>query len=416
MGSREVYRLASTNMEMQIGPGTSPTPISTTQAFLFAPLVYVDSKPQEPSEEYQARGMTLIAITAPSSGPVATRQGDLIIPGTEIAFGGFSTLLGYVSTAESEDLSVRDVYLLGMTGGGLQLARVRLDDIEAYNKYTFFNPKDLNFSTVSPSLDVTDYTEIYLPGTFSSGSVSFSPYFGTFIMVYFNKMVDSTFYIRYLNIEDPEGSDPIWIKGGKDGKGIAAEDVEALVKYSWSPQQTLYVSPPGKGGFNYAGMAHPEYFNRQYFAKSLYPDDMPDGQRKNAWYGSHLVAEANAGGDGKHLLLSWTSQVRRERDAGIYKVQLAVVEFDDIPARPGASSSSGSMTSAPSITSGSTSSIPSTSTHRSNDLVMRPKGSGSRNSLGSLLDHNYFRVFKIMFAIAGIIFWIGIAGIGSVLP
>lgn len=31
-----------------LGPGTSPTSISTTQALLFAPLVYVDYKPQEP--------------------------------------------------------------------------------------------------------------------------------------------------------------------------------------------------------------------------------------------------------------------------------------------------------------------------------------------------------------------------------
>ena len=36
--------------------------------------------------------MTLITITAPDGGPVPVRQGDLIIPGTEVAFGGFSTL------------------------------------------------------------------------------------------------------------------------------------------------------------------------------------------------------------------------------------------------------------------------------------------------------------------------------------
>ena len=412
---RSKILLESTNKGIWIGPGTSPTSISTIQAFLFAPLVYVDSKPQDPSEEYQGRGMTLIAITAPSSGPVATRQGEIIIRGQEVAFGGFSTLLGFVSTDSQEDPNKRDVYLLGMSSGGLQLARVGLDDISSFDKYVFFDPKGLNFSKVPPSPTLSDYTQIYLPGTFSSGSVFFSPYFGTFIMVYFNKMVDSTFYIRYLNIDDPEGSDSIWIKGGKNGKGIQAEDAEALVKYSWSPQQTLYASPPGKGGFNYAGMAHPEYFNRQYFAKSLYPNNTPMEQRKNAWYGSHLVAEADAGGDGKHLLLSWTSQVQGGQNAGIYKVQLAVVEFDDIPARPAASTSSASITSAPSITPGSTSPPLSTSTHKSINMNMMPKGSGSGDSLGSLLPYRNGRVFAIWVAIGKVIFWISLVGIGSIL-
>jgi len=63
------------------GPGTSPTPISTTQAFMYAPLVYVDYQPQDPAKEYQARGMTLITITLPDTrkgGPVALRKGDLV--------------------------------------------------------------------------------------------------------------------------------------------------------------------------------------------------------------------------------------------------------------------------------------------------------------------------------------------------
>jgi hypothetical protein len=281
--------------------------------------------------------MTLIAITAPSSGPIATRQGDLVIPGTEIAYGGFSSLLGYLSTDAIGDPSAseRDVYLLGMTRTGLQLARVGLDDLHAFDKYTFFNPKTRSFSTSPPPLEVSDSTQIYLPGTFSSGSVFYSPYFSTFIMIYFNKMVDSTFYIRYLNLEDPLVDDEIWIMGGKNGNGIGPEDAEALVKYPWSREQKLYASPPGKGGFNYAGMAHPEYFNRQYFANSLYPDSILDDERRNNWYGSDLIPEENTRPDGKHLLLSWTSQVQEKGNPGIYEVQLAMVEFDDIPVRPG---------------------------------------------------------------------------------
>lgn len=281
--------------------------------------------------------MTLISITAPSSGPVATRQVELEIAGTEVGFGGFATLLGPASTDKSEnrERNEPDVYLLGMANGGLQIARVGLNKIEKFHEYKHFNPKDGNFSSESPRLDLDDETQIYLPGTFSSGTVFYSPYFTTFIMIYFNKMVDSTFYIRYLDLDAPIGFDKIWITGGKSGQGIEAEDVEALVKYRWSPQQTLYISPPGPGGYNYAGMAHPEYFNRQYFSKSLYPKGTPEDKRKNGWYGSSLITEAEAGGDGRFLLLSWTSQLGGGPDSGIYQVQLAMLEFDEIPAGPG---------------------------------------------------------------------------------
>ena len=203
--------------------------------------------------------MTLITITAPSSGPVAARQGDLIIPGTEIAYGGFSSILGYKSTAASteKDTGSREIYLLGMTASGLQLARVGMNYLSDFSKYKFWVPQSQSFSASPPDPGLRDTSQIYLPGTFSSGSVFFSPYFKTFLMVYFNKMVDSTFYIRYLQLNVPLGQDATWIVGGKNGKGLEAEDAEALVRYTWSTEQKLYASTPGPGGFNYAGMAHP---------------------------------------------------------------------------------------------------------------------------------------------------------------
>ena len=346
---------SDTNRYTEQGPGTSPTLISTTQAFLFAPLVYVDSKSQDPSMEYQPRGMTLISITAPDSGPVATRQGDIIILGTEVAFGGFSTMLGFKSTDSATDLDdgERDVYLFGMTQFGLQLARVGTNDLTAFAKYKFWNPRSHNFSTSPPDPSTSDDAQMYLPGSFSSGSIFYSPYFHTFIMVYFNKLVDSTFFIRYLQLDVPLRNDSIWTIGGKDSKGIVAEDTEALVKYAWSAEQILYASPPGPGGFNYAGMPHPEFFNTQYYPQSLYPPHTPKSKRSNAWYGP--LSEQSAGRDGKDLLLSWTSQVNHRAFAlasqmlikadwqfqkvgginnGLYEIQLARVTFDDILANP----------------------------------------------------------------------------------
>ena len=303
--------------------------------------------------EYQARGMTLISITALDSGPVATRQGNIVIAGTEVAFGGFSTLLGFKSTdstADSDD-SEMDVYLFGMTESGLQLARVGTNDLTDFTKYKFWNPRSREFSTSPPDPSTSDDTQMYLPGSFSSGNIFYSPYFYTFIIVYFNKLVDSTFFLRYLQLDVPLANDSIWAIGGKNRKGIVAEDTEALIKYAWSAEQILYASPTGPGGFNYAGMAHPEFFNTQYYPQSLYSPHTPRSKRSNAWYGP--LSQESAGTDGKDLLLSWTSQVNHQaftlaaqmsidadwqfqkaggKDNGLYEIQLARITFDDIPA------------------------------------------------------------------------------------
>jgi len=159
--------------------------------------------------------------------------------------------------------------------------------------------------------------------------------------------------------------------------GIVQEDAEALVKYAWSPQQSLYSSPPGKGGFNYAGTAHPEYFNRQYFAKSLYPDSTPSDQRLNAWYGSMILSEDDAGGDGRHLLLSWTSQIQGGMDNGIYQIWLAKLEFDTM--------SGDSPSSVPSASAATTSGGPQPSRTPENMLP----NSGSR--ISTVFGHHEWR-------------------------
>ena len=323
------------------GPGTSPTPIGTQQAFLYAPLVYVDYNPQDPSKEYQGRGMTLISITSPGSGPVALRQGDLVIPGTEIGFGGFSAVLGRksLSSDQAADDNGRDVYLFGITPAGLQLARVDITDLSTYSAFAFWSPKDRTFVSSSPKTGQIANDAIYMPGSFSSGTVFYSPYFSTFLMLYFNHKGDSTFYIRYLDLHSPaDPADKTWQQGGKEGKGIEPDDAEALLYYAWSEEQILYTSPTGKGGYNYAGTCHPQFFNTQYFAPSLYPPNTPAKDRRNDWYGAGLVSQEAAGGrDGKYLLLGWTSQ----RKKGVYEVQLAVAEFGDIPEGPGYSSGGG---------------------------------------------------------------------------
>ena len=279
--------------------------------------------------------MTLVSISALTNGPVATRAVEILFSGDAVDFGGFAALLGSPSldSASTRLPGDKDVYLFGYTPNGLQVARTTLDGILKTTGYTYFHSETCNFTTDAPELALDDDTKIYMPGTFSSGSVFYSPYFQTFIMVYFNKWADSTFYIRYLDLEKASCGSSVWIDGGKNGNGIGVDDAEALVWYSWSSEQVLYKSPAGKGGFNYAGFAHPEFFNRQYLSPSLYDGSIPVAQRKNDWYGMQVLRESDAGGDGKNLLLSWTSELEGGVGTGIYQVMMAMVEFDRFPTK-----------------------------------------------------------------------------------
>ncbi|KAI9803291.1 MAG: hypothetical protein M1825_002082 [Sarcosagium campestre] len=325
-----------------IWPGANPTPINRTHAILYAPLVYVDSKPEDPAKKYVSRGTTLISVTAPDSGPIASRTINLLFPHDEISFGGFAALVGSpsIDSPSSNADDRRDVYLFGVIDSGLQLARVPLRNISDHGAYTYFQPSNSTFSPQSPSLSETNKTNIYLPGTFTSGGIFYSVYFQNFVFVYYNREVDSVFYIRYLDLEEPRSTDPRrkWIKDGWEGYGITADDVEALARYHWSSEQILYKSKPAKGGFNYAGAPHPEFFNRHYYPPTEYfalPQTFPyPGARKNEWYGASEMSPSEAGADGKHLLLSWTSQERGGFGTGIYQIGLARVEFDEIPPKP----------------------------------------------------------------------------------
>lgn len=360
------------------GPGTAPTPVNRTHAFLYAPVVHVNSNPEDPRDRYVPRGITLIWISTSDDGPKAFRTSRLLFPDRQVPYGGFASVVGSPSydIAPFRSRDDRDVYLLGATDAGLQMARVGLEHIDVPSAYSYFNPSKAQFTHDPPSLNTADENEIYMPGTFTSGTVFFSPYFKTFILVYFNRLVDSTFYIRYLDLHRPleDAQSSRWIRYGKKGRGMSAQDVEALVHYSWSEEQVLYKSTPGKGGFNYAGAAHPEYFNRQYYPRTGHfalRNRPPGDAQENEWYGVSEVSEQTSGGDGKHLLISWTSQLQGGFDKGIYEIQLARVEFDDIPTRP----STGSTTTSSSVSTTTAITMPTTSAGN-NMPTVPPKQSG----------------------------------------
>lgn len=307
------------------GPGANPTPISPVSAFLYAPLVYVNARPQDPSKKYNSRGMTLISIEATSSRPIASRVLELLFPGNELGWGGFAALLGTrVEDSAPTSHDEPDVYAFASIDAGLQVARAKLGEIHKREAYTYFQPSTCSFVPARPDPNPTNDSLVYLPGSFSSGSLFYSPYIYTFLLVYLNNLADSTFRIRYLDLHKPICSTGRWTTDGKDGRGISADDAEAVVRYAWSPEQTLYVAPAGAGGFNYDGFAHPQFFNRRHYPRWV-------SSVENDWYGAAVVPEDDAGGDGKHLLLTWTSQEQGGNygDGRYYQVMMAKVEFGD---------------------------------------------------------------------------------------
>lgn len=164
------------------------------KALIYAPIVYVDSEQKDPSKEYQFRGLTLITISVSQHGPMASRVVNLVIPKTEIPFGGFAALYGY-QAADPHDGSVsnrRDLYLFGIASNGMQLAKVDIENAEDYSQYSFYNPRLVDFVTTAPNLDLSSAAELYLAGSFSSGNVFYSCYFHTYILLYLNTFADST--------------------------------------------------------------------------------------------------------------------------------------------------------------------------------------------------------------------------------
>lgn len=310
------------------GPGTNPTAMNPATAILYAPLVSVEIQDTTTSTQYEAQGVTLITIEAGKSGPKAHRTVGQLFPSEQVPFGVFAAVIG-------QGLGQRDqhIYLFGVTNAGLQLARVERESMKNHAAYRYFTPSTCNFTGNTPSPAATDTKDIYQPGSFSYGTVFYSPFLETYILVYFNQEADSTFYVRYLDLDTVLCPTQEWIQGGLQGEGIHAEHVEALFRYAWSHEQVLFASPPGSKGYNYAGFAHPEFFNKQYYARWMYSDHVIDSSMSSDWLGGSVIPETDAGGDGRHLLLSWTSQDEGADGKGQYRVKLAKVEFDIAPAQ-----------------------------------------------------------------------------------
>jgi len=157
------------------------------------------------------------------------------------------------------------------------------------------------FNSVSPTHD--SHRATFLNGTFSSGNLFFSEFYQTFLIVYFNRLVDNSFYIRYLDRQHPlyilkEGRIQ-YDAGWPINKTLTADDVEAIGHYTWSSQYKLYETEQGKGGFSYAGSVSVDYFSGL--------GEQKKGRDNTSW-----------------VLLTWTEQTGEKIE---YKTGGAVVGF-----------------------------------------------------------------------------------------
>jgi len=234
---------------------------------------------------------------------------------------------------------------------GLQLASTTLSTLSNFSTYSFFDARTSTWSPHPHEPEMPDQDAVYLSGTFTSGSIFFSPYFRTFLLVYMNHHADNKIYIRYLDPrrprtpplpfqaaspppQQPPTSLPTGAASAPPLPHLDPEDLSALTLYTWSPPQVLHHTPANPSPssspsttetFNYAGQAHPEFFNRQYYPPSF--------RAASPWLGGAVSSsssseeeKADERVDGKHLLLSWTTTT----PAG-YDIQLAKVEFAGLP-------------------------------------------------------------------------------------
>ncbi|KAI5811147.1 hypothetical protein DFH27DRAFT_648518 [Peziza echinospora] len=312
-------------------PNGPPTPINTTHAILYCTIIQVT--PESPTEpgymgwRYLFRGITLVSIVLENAGVAAMDQVETItarrmVPKLftekDISWGNFNALVGSCGvgvgvqgngSANTNGDGRKCIYPIAIGARGLFLAKASLENMWDKTNYTYYSPPNTAFLRNPPTH--TSPTAPFLTGTFSSGQIFFSAVYNTFLIIYFNRLVDNSFYIRYLDL-----SLPLSNQSTRDGitwyahREITAQDVQAVVKYAWSRQYRLYETKQGKGGFSYAGGVAGSYFEGGY-------------ERNPTGFGRE--GRGRGGDEREFVLLTWTMQTG-EKVVG-YETLGAVVGF-----------------------------------------------------------------------------------------
>lgn len=249
-------QLSGQGYRYAVWPESSLIPLNNSHALIYASLVYDDVDMSTQAANFTTLGNTLLVVSIdPVYGPGAERVVKQLFQEDQVAWGS----LGGVRSWGNSGIGGMDgmVYLFGQIGSGVLVARTSPFGIADPSTYSYWD--GASWASDMLSSDATSYL---LDEPVMDLDMFYSPYHGTFIMVYLTPAADNTFYFRCLK------SDTAIIPPYSGGTG---DYVENIVTNPWSSEQVLYKAAAPPEAYIYAGGVHAGYFGN---------DDITNGGTK----------------------------------------------------------------------------------------------------------------------------------------
>lgn len=238
-------QLSGQGYRYAVWPESSPILLNQTHALLYASLVYDEVDMNTQAANFTTLGNTLLVVSIdPVYGPAAQRVVSQLFRENEVPWGSLGGLRSWGQSGVGGMDGM--LYVFGQVDGGVLVARTNPFGIADRSTYSYWDG-----SAWSSDMLPSDATSYLLDEPVMDLDVFYSPYHGTFIMVYLTPNADNTFYFRYLMSET--SIVPPYAGGTGDY-------VENIVKNQWSNEQVLYKATAPPMAYIYAGGVHAGYF------------------------------------------------------------------------------------------------------------------------------------------------------------
>jgi hypothetical protein len=238
-------QLSGQGYRYAVWPESSPIPLNETHALLYASLVYDEVDMSTQAANFTTLGNTLLIVSIdPVYGPGAQRVVNQMFQENEVGWGSLGGLRSWGRSGVGGMDGM--LYLFGQVDEGVLVARTNPFGITDRLTYSYWDG-----STWSSGMLPSDATSYLLDDPVMDLDVFYSPYHGTFIMVYLTPDADNTFYYRYL-MSDTAIIPPY--------AGGTVDYVEHIIKNQWSSEQVLYKAATPPMAYIYAGGVHAGYF------------------------------------------------------------------------------------------------------------------------------------------------------------
>ncbi|KAK9365076.1 hypothetical protein V1509DRAFT_424252 [Lipomyces kononenkoae] len=158
-----------------------------------------------------------------------TRDQQVTFPTTTYAYGSFASIVvngvAFLYGLDTTYSSNKDVHV----------ARVPVSHISDLSKYLYYDAWTKKWTSKRPKPTARHQSAAVMSNSmpYSSGSMFYSEYHNAYLLVYFSNWADSTFRVSYA--PSPVGP---WTTDNK----------------------IIHKIPLGPGGFDYGGVAHPQYY------------------------------------------------------------------------------------------------------------------------------------------------------------